>query len=47
MREKLTRLYNVLDALKVDGWENFERLVYAKLIIEQLIKDAKPEDKEE
>lgn len=47
MRDKLTKLYNVLDALRVDGWENFERLLYAKLLIEQLIKDAPPEDKGE
>lgn len=36
MNEKIDAIIAVLDDLRVDGMANFERLVYVKLLLEQL-----------
>lgn len=36
MNEKIDAIIAVLDGLRVDGMANFERLVYVKLLLEQL-----------
>lgn len=41
MNEKLAIILNTLGSMRVDGWENYEKLVYVKLLIEELIKDEK------
>lgn len=35
--EELNKIKELLGTLRVDGWENFEKLVYIKLLIEKLI----------
>ena len=37
--EELNRIKELLGTLRVDGWENFEKLVYIKLLIEKLISE--------
>lgn len=39
MNEKLALIFNTLGSMRVDGWENFEKLVYVKLLIEELMKE--------
>lgn len=41
--EELEQIRQVLGTLKVDGWENYEKLVYVKLILDKLIKGKKEE----
>ena len=40
MVEKLKQIYAVIGTLKVEGWENYEKLVYIKLLIDKLIKET-------
>ncbi len=35
--EELNKIKELLGTLRVDGWENFEKLVYIKLLIEKLM----------
>ena len=35
--EELKKIKELLGTLHVDGWENFEKLFYIKLLIEKLI----------
>lgn len=37
--EELNKIKELLGTLRVDGWENFEKLVYIKLFIEKLISE--------
>jgi len=37
--EELNKIKELLGTLRVDGWENFEKLVYIKLLIEKLISE--------
>lgn len=39
MNEKLALILNTLGSMRVDGWENFEKLVYVKLLVEELMKE--------
>lgn len=39
MNEKLALILNTLGSMRVDGWENHEKLVYVKLLLEELMKD--------
>lgn len=39
MNEKLALILNTLGSMRVDGWENLEKLVYIKLLIEELMKN--------
>lgn len=39
MNEKLALILNTLGSMRVDGWENHEKLVYIKLLIEELMKN--------
>lgn len=39
MNEELASILNTLGSMRVDGWENHEKLVYVKLLIEELMKD--------
>lgn len=36
---ELNKIKELLGTLRVDGWENFEKLVYIKLLIEKLISE--------
>lgn len=44
---ELNKIKELLGTLRVDGWENFEKLVYIKLLIEKMMKPETAEDKEE
>lgn len=37
---ELKKILEILGTLNVSGWENIEKLVYIKLIIEKMIKEA-------
>lgn len=39
MDEKLALIMNTLGSMRVDGWENHEKLVYVKLLLEEIMKD--------
>lgn len=43
MNEQIDAILAVLDGLRVDGMSNFERLVYVKLLLEQLKENEKEE----
>lgn len=45
--EELNKIKELLGTLRVDGWDNFEKLVYIKLLIEKLMKPETAKDKEE
>ena len=45
--EELKKIKELLGTLHVDGWENFEQLVYIKMLIEKLMKPETAKDKEE
>lgn len=39
MNDKLTQIYNIIGTLRVDGWENYEKLTYIKFMLEKLMKE--------